>query len=102
VIHCIVENYEMKIPFEVFTRVFHLPCEGADIFHYDLEDFDYPENESSLTAFQLLHNDDNHALVKNEKVKYYTLTAQVLTKIISTISFSNRASTVMRGVKLLF
>jgi len=30
----------------------------------------------------LLYNDDNPALVKNEKVKYYTLTSQVLTKII--------------------
>jgi len=40
----------MKIPLEVFARVFHLSCKGANIFHYDLEDFDYPENESPLIA----------------------------------------------------
>ena len=30
----------------------------------------------------LLHDDDNPDLVRNEEVKYYTLTAQVLTKIV--------------------
>ena len=72
----------MKIPLEVFARVLHLSCESADIYNYDLEDFEYPENESPYTASCLLHNDDNHALVKNEEVKYYTLTAQVLAKIV--------------------
>ena len=30
----------------------------------------------------LLHDDDNLALVRNKEVKYYRLTAQVLTKIV--------------------
>ena len=67
--------------------VFHLSCK-EDIFHFDFEDFGYPENESHLTATKLLHNDDNPALVKNEDVKYYTLTVQVLTKIILYILLS--------------
>ena len=38
--------------------------------------------ESAITASLLLHNDENPALVRNEKVKYYTLTTQVFTKIV--------------------
>ena len=30
----------------------------------------------------MLYDDDNPALVRNEEVKYYTLTAQVLAKIV--------------------
>ena len=37
---------------------------------------------SAHTASTLLHGDDNPGLVRNEEVKYYTLTAQVLAKII--------------------
>jgi len=44
----------MKILLEVFARVLHLSCEGACVFCYDLEDFEYPENESPLTASHLL------------------------------------------------
>jgi len=36
----------------------------------------------TLTASLSLHDDDNPAHVRNEEVKYYTLTAQVLTKIV--------------------
>jgi len=82
VILSIVRNHDIKIFLEVFARFFLLSCEGVDIFHFDLEDFNYPKDESPLTTTKLLHNDDNPALVKNEEVKYYTLTAQVLTKIV--------------------
>jgi len=47
-----------------------------------LDDFEYPNGESSLTASLLPHDDDNPALVRNEEVKYYTLTTQVLAKIV--------------------
>ena len=58
------------------------PGEGVDIHNVDLHDFAYPEGEIALTVSQLLHDDENSGLVKNEEVKYYTLTAQVLTKIV--------------------
>jgi len=48
----------------------------------DLHEFAYPDVEYIHTASILLHDDDNPALVRNEEVKYYTLTGQVLTKII--------------------
>jgi len=66
----------MKIPIEIFSRVLHVSCDGVCIFHYNLEDFEYPENESPFTASRLLHNDDDPALVKNKEVKYYTHMAQ--------------------------
>ena len=47
-----------------------------------MNDFEYPDSESALTASLLLHDDDNLSLVRNEEVKYYTLTAQVLAKIV--------------------
>ena len=70
-----------EILIEVFARVLHLSCEGADIYDYDLKDLEYPENESPYTASHLLHKNDNPAFIKNEEVKYYTLTAQVLAEI---------------------
>ena len=36
----------------------------------------------TLTASLLLHDDDNPTHVRNEEMKYYTLTAQILAKII--------------------
>ena len=50
---------------------------------------------------RLLHNDDNSGLVKNEEVKYYTLTAWVLTKIVFYNLLSNQENIVMHGVLLL-
>jgi len=47
-----------------------------------IHDFEYPDNESALTASLLLHDDDNPTLVRNEEVKYYMLTDQVLPKIV--------------------
>ena len=79
VLYSRVRCHEMKILIEVFARVLHLSCEGANIFDYDLEDYEYPENESPYTASHFLHNDDNPALVENEEMN--TLTAQVLIKI---------------------
>jgi len=52
-----------------------LSCEGVDIYTIDLHEFEYPDGESALTASLLLHDDDNPALIRNEEVKYYTLTA---------------------------
>ena len=72
--------HDMKIPIRIFARVLHLSCDGADIYDYDLEDFGHSENESPHATSRLVHNDDNSVLVKN-KVKYYTLTAQVLAEI---------------------
>ena len=54
----------------------------VDIYNVDLHDSDYPDGESAHTTSLLLHDDDNPSLVRNEEVKYYTLTAQVLAKII--------------------
>jgi len=69
----------MKIPLEVFARILHLSCEGVSIYDHTIEDFDYPDNESTLSVSRLLHSDDNPNLVKNEDVKYFILTAQILT-----------------------
>jgi len=60
----------------------HLSCEGVDIYNVILNEFEYPNGESALTASLLLHDDENPALVKNDEVKYYTVTAQVLAKIV--------------------
>jgi len=73
---------DINISFEKFAHLLHLSCEGVDIYNVDLHDFEYPNGESVLTASLLLHDDDNSALVRNEEVKYYTFTAQVLTKIV--------------------
>jgi len=54
----------------------------VDIYNVDLHDSDYPDGKSAHTASTLLHNDDNPSFVRNEGVKYYTLTAQVLPKIV--------------------
>ena len=69
------KNIDINISLERFARIFQLSCEGADIFHFGLHDFDYPANETALTASLLLHDDDFLGLVRNEEVKYYTLTA---------------------------
>jgi len=63
----------ISMSLEVFSRILHLSCEGTNIFHVDLDDFEFPDDETALTASRLLHDDDNPALVKNKKVKYYTL-----------------------------
>jgi len=47
-----------------------------------LNDFAYPNSESTLTPSLLLHDDENPTLDRNEEVKYYILTAQVLAKIV--------------------
>jgi len=60
----------------------YLSYEGVDIYNVDIHDFEYPDGEPSLNASLLLHDDDNPGLVRNEEVKYYTLTSQVLAKII--------------------
>ena len=65
----------INISLDKFTRLLHLSCKGVDIYNVDLDVFEYPDGESALPASFLLHNDDNPTLVRNEKVKYYTLTA---------------------------
>jgi len=72
VLHSHVGNVDINISLEVLARVLHLLCEGTGIFHFNLEDFEYPVGETPLTAFQLLHINDNSALVKNKEVKYCT------------------------------
>jgi len=73
---------DIDISLQEFAHHLHLSCEGDDIYNLDLHDFVYPDGESSHTASTLLHGDDNPGLVRNEEVKYYTLTAHVLAKII--------------------
>ena len=73
---------DINISLERFAHLLYLSCEGEDIYNDDNEDLVYPDGESALTTSVLLHNDDNSGLVKNEEVKYYTLTAQALTKIV--------------------
>ena len=82
VIHSHVKNVDINISLEIFASILHLPCKGANIFSFDLDDFQYPDGETPLTISLLLHDDDNPVLVKNEEVKYYTITAQVLTQIV--------------------
>ena len=55
---------------------------GVDIHNVNLHDFEYLNGETTLTASLLLHGDENPALVRNEEVKYYALTTQVLDKIV--------------------
>jgi len=77
-----VNNVDINISHEHFARNFKLSCDGVEIFHSYLHDFEYPNGESTLTASRLLHDNDNPGLVRNKEVKRYTLPAQVLTKII--------------------
>ena len=65
-----------------FADILHLSPGGADVYTHDLHDFDYPEGESALTASTLIHGDDNPGLVRNEVVSRFSLTSQVLAKII--------------------
>ena len=73
---------DIDISLQQFVRLLHLSCEGVDIYNFDLHDFEYPDGESAHTASTMLHDDDNPSLVRNEEVKYYTLTVQVLAKIV--------------------
>jgi len=73
---------DINISMEKFSCLLHLSCEGVDIYNIDLHDFEYPNGETALTASLLLHDEENPALVRNEEVKYYTLTAQVLAKFV--------------------
>jgi len=73
---------DINISLYKFVHLLHLSCEGVDIYNVDLHDFAYPDGESAHTDSILLHVDDNLAFVRNEEVKYYTLTAQILAKII--------------------
>jgi len=73
---------DINISLDRFAHLLHLSCEGVDIYNADLHEFEYSDGESALTASLLLHDDDDPALVRNEKVKYYTLPAQVLAKIV--------------------
>ena len=73
---------DIHIFLDKFVRLLHLSYEGVDIYNVDLHDFAYSDGESAHTASILLHDDGNPALVRNEEVKYYTLNAQVLAKIV--------------------
>ena len=73
---------DINIFIEKFANLLHFSFEGVDIYNVDLPEFTYPDGESAHTAYILLHDDDNPILVRNEEVKYYTLTAQILAKIV--------------------
>ena len=77
-----VLDKNINISLDKFAHLLRLSCEGVDIYNVDLHDFDYPDGESALTVSLLLHDDGNPALVRNGEVKYCTLTAQVLAKIV--------------------
>jgi len=77
-----VMGRDINISIEKFANLLHLFCEGVDIYNVDLHDFAYLDGESAHTASILVHDDDNPNLVRNEEVKYYTLTAQVLATIV--------------------
>jgi len=66
---------DINISLDRFVHLLHLSCEGVDIYNVDLHEFDYPDGESALTTSFLLHDDENPALVRNEEMRYYTLTA---------------------------
>jgi len=72
----------IKISLEKFACLLYLSYEGVDIHNVDLHDFALPDDETALTASQFLHDDENPAQVRNDEVKYYTLTTQVLAKIV--------------------
>jgi len=97
-----VMGKDINISLEKFAHLLHLSCEGVDVYNVDLHEFTYPDGEPAHTASILLQDDDNPALVRNEEVKYYTLTAQVLAKIVSITSCQNQESIVTLGVLLLF
>jgi len=59
-----------------------MSCEDVEVYHLNLHNFEYPDNEDALTASHLLYDDDNPGLVRNEEVKHYTLPSQVLAKIV--------------------
>ena len=61
---------DINISLDCFAHLLHLSCESVDIYNVDIHDFEYPNDESALTASLLLHDDDNPTLVRNEKVKY--------------------------------
>jgi len=73
---------DIHISLDKFANLLHLSCEGVDIYIVDLHEFAYPDGEFAHATSILLHDDDNPALVRNEEVKYYTLTAQILAKIV--------------------
>ena len=73
---------DIDIDLSQFADILHLSSGGADVYTFDLHDFDYPDGESALTASTLIHGDDNPGLVRNEVVSRFTLTSQVLAKII--------------------
>ena len=77
-----VQGKDINIFLEKFAHLLHFSYEGVDIYNVDLHDSECPDGESALTASLLLHSDDNPALLRNEEVKYNTLTAQILTKIV--------------------
>jgi len=92
---------DINISLEIFASLLHLSCEGVDAYNVDLHEFTYHDGEYAHTASILLHDDDNPALVRNEEVKYYTLTAQVWLKSFSITSCQNQESIVTPGVLLL-
>ena len=73
-----VKNVDINISLEGFAQVLHLSCEGVDIFNIDFNDFEYLDGETALIASRLLHDDDNPALMRNEEVKYFILSDQVV------------------------
>jgi len=73
---------DIDLDISQFADILHLSTGGADVYTYDLHDFEYPDGESALTASTLIHGDDNPGLVRNEVVSKFTLTSQVLAKII--------------------
>ena len=73
---------DINISLDKFSHLLHLSCEGKDVYNVDLHEFAYPDGEFAHTASILLHDNDNPALVRNEEVKYYTLTAQIFAKIV--------------------
>jgi len=70
-----VLDKDINISLDWFAYLLYLSCEGVDIYNVNIHNFEYLDDESSLTASLLLHDDDNPALTRNEEVKYYTLTA---------------------------
>ena len=73
---------DIDIPISRFADLLHLSSGGVDVYIFDLNDFEYPDGESALTASTLIHGDDNPGLVRNEEVNKFTLTSQVLAKFI--------------------
>ena len=67
---------DINIFLDKFAHLLHLSYEGVDVYNVDLHEFAYLDGESAHTASTLLHDDDNPCLVRNEEVKYYTLTVR--------------------------